>query len=76
MNLPFITFSHNFSPASNESQVNATFYLDVKDIIGNSALIDKLKKAVVNDTLGMFEVDTATFEAIHRIVGKFGLLRF
>ena len=57
--------------------MNATFYLDVKDNIGNSStLIDELKKAVVNDALGRFKVDTATFQAIHRIVGKFGLLWF
>jgi len=47
----------------------------VQGNIENSTLIDELNKTVVNDILGKFEVDTATFQAIHRIVGKFRLLR-
>ena len=41
--------------------------------IANSTLIDELKDEVVNDALGQFDVDTGTFQAIHRIVGKFRL---
>ena len=70
-----ITFSINFS-ASNGNSVKATFYLDVQNYIGNSTnLIDKLTNAVVNNTFGKFEVDTTTFRAILRIVGKFRLFR-
>lgn len=56
--------------------VKATFYLDVERNIENFTLIDELKDAVVNNTLGQFEVDPGTFQAIHRIVGKFRYLRF
>ena len=76
MNLLFITLSINFSSATSENKVKATFYLDVQGYTGNfTTFINVLKNAVVNDTLGKFEVDTTTFQAIHRIVGKFRLLR-
>lgn len=70
-NLPFVTFPINFSSASPTNMVKATFYLDVEPNIENSTLIDELKNAVVNNALGQFEVDPGTFQAIHRIVGKF-----
>ena len=70
-NLPFIAFPINFSSASPNDMVKATFYLDVERNIENSTLIDELTNAVVNNTLGQFEVDPGTFQAIHRIVGKF-----
>lgn len=63
----------NFSSASPGNKVKATFYLDVRRNIANSTIINELKNAAVNDTLGQFKVNTGTFQAIHRIVGKFKL---
>ncbi|KAJ7371750.1 hypothetical protein OS493_023088 [Desmophyllum pertusum] len=65
---------HTFTFSDTSGNVQAKFYFDVKrpdvngPILVDSDVTGALKNASVNSTLDQFDVDTAAFQAVHKIV--------